>query len=148
MRKGEITCDKQFSFSHNVFFPIWYLIFIGNELTLSQTSPGFYVSAVQVFWKHCGKRRNCSLRAISPFPTVFSPLLESLLPFLSNLKLLPATSFSLEESKICCLGKVNRLDACSLYEWPHRNIIFYLNQEGTRGIWLDTRWIPNKLQPG
>ena len=28
-------------------------------LTLSQTSPGFYVYAVQVFWKHCGKRRNC-----------------------------------------------------------------------------------------
>ena len=22
--------------------------------TLSQTNPGFYVSAVQVFWKHCG----------------------------------------------------------------------------------------------
>ena len=22
--------------------------------------------------KHCGKRRNCSLRAIFPFPTVFS----------------------------------------------------------------------------
>ena len=22
--------------------------------------------------KHCGKRRNCSLRAISPFPTLFS----------------------------------------------------------------------------
>ena len=22
--------------------------------------------------KHCGKRRNCSLRAISPLPTVFS----------------------------------------------------------------------------
>ena len=31
-----------------------------NGLTLSQTSPGFYVSAVQAFWKHCGKRRNCS----------------------------------------------------------------------------------------
>ena len=30
-------------------------------LTLSQTSPGFYASAVQVFRKHCGKRRNCSL---------------------------------------------------------------------------------------
>ena len=25
--------------------------------------------------KHCGKRRNCSLRAISPFPTVFSKAL-------------------------------------------------------------------------
>ena len=22
-------------------------------------------------WKHCGKRRNCSLPAISPFPTMF-----------------------------------------------------------------------------
>ena len=28
--------------------------------------------AVQTGKKHCGKRRNCSLRAISPFPTVFS----------------------------------------------------------------------------
>ena len=27
------------------------------HLARSQTSPGFYVSAVQVFWKHCGKRR-------------------------------------------------------------------------------------------
>ena len=26
---------------------------------------------VQTGRKHCGKRRNCSLRAISPFPTVF-----------------------------------------------------------------------------
>ena len=30
------------------------------HLTLSQTSPGFYVSVVNVFRKHCGKRRNCS----------------------------------------------------------------------------------------
>ena len=30
---------------------------------------------------------------------------ENFLPFLSNLKLLSANSFSLEESKICCLGK-------------------------------------------
>ena len=29
-------------------------------LILSQTRPGFYVSAVQVFRKHCGKRRNYS----------------------------------------------------------------------------------------
>ena len=43
----------------------------GIELTLSQISPGFYVSVVHVFRKHCKKRRNCSLRAISPFPTMF-----------------------------------------------------------------------------
>ena len=29
-------------------------------LTFSQTSPGFHLSAVQVFWKHCGERKNCS----------------------------------------------------------------------------------------
>ena len=27
---------------------------------------------LQMGRKHCGKRRNCSLRAISPFPTVFT----------------------------------------------------------------------------
>ena len=31
-----------------------------SVLTLSQTSPGFYVSAVQDFGTLCGKRRNCS----------------------------------------------------------------------------------------
>ena len=75
-------------------------------LTFSQTSPGFYVSAVQVFWKHSGKRKNCSLRAISSFPTVFSTHLENFLPFSSSLKLSFAESFSLEKSEICCLGKV------------------------------------------
>ena len=49
-------------------------------LILSQTSSGFYVSAVLVFWKHCRKRRHCSLRAISPFPTVFSTCLDDFLP--------------------------------------------------------------------
>ena len=33
--------------------------------------------AIQTGRKHCGKKRNCSLRAISPFPTVFS---KGLLP--------------------------------------------------------------------
>ena len=33
--------------------------------------------AIQTGRKHCGKRRNCSLRAISPFPIVFS---KGLLP--------------------------------------------------------------------
>ena len=35
----------------------WQKITLTIWLTLSQTSPGFYVSAVQVIWKHCGKRR-------------------------------------------------------------------------------------------
>ena len=36
--------------------------------------------------------------------SVFYPL-ENFLPFSSNLTLLSATSFRLEESNICCLGK-------------------------------------------
>ena len=43
---------RSFHFGQIKNFVIW--------LTLSQTSPGFYVSALQVFRKHCGKRRNCS----------------------------------------------------------------------------------------
>ena len=90
-----------FSFSHNVFYHsrkpmsiFWFHLFCRlkiisiwtslqicrlEELTLSQTSPDFYASAVQVFTKHYGERRNCSL--ISPFPTVFSTLLENCPPF-------------------------------------------------------------------
>ena len=28
VRKGEIVCKRNFSISHNVFYPIWYLLFI------------------------------------------------------------------------------------------------------------------------
>ena len=66
-------------------------------LALSQTSPCSYVSAGQVLRKHRGKRRNCSSRAISPFPPVFSTVLKkNLLPISSNLKLSSTDSFSLE----------------------------------------------------
>ena len=41
--------------------------FPDKEVAPSQTSPGFYVSAVEVFKKTLWKK------AISPFPTVFYP---------------------------------------------------------------------------
>ena len=49
---------------------------IGHEavLTLSETMPGFYMSAVHCR-KHCGKGRKCSW-AISPFSSVFYPFGE------------------------------------------------------------------------
>ena len=43
--------------------------------------------------------------AISPFPAVFSTLMENFLLSPPNLKLSSANSFSLRESKICCSGK-------------------------------------------
>ena len=44
---------------------------VKEGLTLSQTSPGFYVSAVQAFWKHYGKRRNCLQEQFLLFPQCF-----------------------------------------------------------------------------
>ena len=44
-------------------------------------------------------------RAFFTFPTMFSTDLKNFLLFLSNVKLSSANSFSLAESKICCLGK-------------------------------------------
>ena len=74
-----------------------------HAITHSHTMTPFDAPGKQAFRKHCGKRRNCSWRAISPFPTVFSTHLDNFLPLSSNLKLSSANSFSLEESKICCL---------------------------------------------
>ena len=50
----------------------------GNELILSQTSPGFNVSAVQLFWKHY---------------RVFSTLLENFLPFSSDFRIVGCKFF-------------------------------------------------------
>ena len=85
-----------------------YLKWVGRKTKMNDfTDSGFYMSAVPVFWKHGGKMRNCSWRAISPLHTVCSTQLENFLPFLSNLKWSSADFFSLEESlnKICRLGK-------------------------------------------
>ena len=51
--KGEIACTSNFSFSHNVFKRLLSqrrqkVSLFGNELTLSQTSPCFYMSVLQV----------------------------------------------------------------------------------------------------
>ena len=62
-------------------------------------------SAVKAFRKNCGKRRNCSHRAISPFRSVFSTLFENFPPSFSSSKLSSANSFGLEESYSCCLEK-------------------------------------------
>ena len=70
-------------------FHVFYAICILNPFTLSQTTnfrpfqtEGVCRRQFRSWWKwkkvlqtdrkHCGKRRNCSLREISPFPTVLS----------------------------------------------------------------------------
>ena len=59
MRKGTFDVMIANTFEGRLDLANTLEIMIAQTLTLSQTSPGFYVSAAQVFRKHCGKRRNC-----------------------------------------------------------------------------------------
>ena len=75
-----------------------------HGLILSKTIPGFYVSAVEVI-RTVGKGEIAGNEQFLLFP-LFSTHLENFLPFSSSLKFSSANSFSLEESKICCLEKI------------------------------------------
>ena len=87
VRKGEIACYKQFLLFSQCF--LQNAVLCVNGLTHYQTTNfrlfrtkkvcrrQFHIwrkwqKVIQMGRKHCGKRRNCLLRAISPFPTVFS----------------------------------------------------------------------------
>ena len=74
-------------------------------LTLSQTSPGFTCLQYKSLENAVGKGENARNKQFLLFPTMFSTRLENFLPFSSNLKLSSANSFSLEEFKICRMGK-------------------------------------------
>ena len=107
----ENIVGKQENVGYQVFSPL-PIMFSKSFLTLSQTSPGFYVSAVQFksFENTVGKgeiarNEQFLLFSFSPFPTAFSTCLKNFLPFSSNFELSSANTFSLEESKICRLGK-------------------------------------------
>ena len=88
--KKVIISFTSFLSSANAFNLVEFLFC--KELTLSQTSPGFDASAVQAFWKHCGKGEINRHKQFLLFP-VFSTLFENFLPFSSNLKLSSAKSF-------------------------------------------------------
>ena len=78
MRKGEIVCYKQFSLFHNVFYSYIPEVhqnktLYGDGLTLSQTSPGFYVS-------------NTSLSYVSNLVRIFVSMKSQLSLKLGNVK--------------------------------------------------------------
>ena len=59
-------------FSKKPFIPQLQHKYFNPVLTHSHRMIPFDSPGKQAFRKHCGKRRNCSSRAISPFPTAFS----------------------------------------------------------------------------
>ena len=74
------------------------------ELTLSQTSPGLCVCSTNLLKTLWEKAKLHIKSNLSFFHSVFYPFGE-LSAFSSTMKLSSANSISLEESKICDLGK-------------------------------------------
>ena len=102
--------------------------YVNAILSHSHTMTPFDAPWKQAFWKHCGTRRNCSSRAISLCPTVFSTRLDNFLPFSSNLKLSSANSFNSEESKIWYwVTRRQILDWSKLKQSADDNFIFDRN---------------------
>ena len=91
------------------FFSMFSSLPSHGSLSLSQRSPCFYVSALQV--KTLWKKEKLLVTSNFSFSTEFSTILETFLPFLSNLKLSYANSFSLEELKFVVWESVKSLDS-------------------------------------
>ena len=77
----------------------------GGELTHYHTIPRFDTVKMYSCGKHCEKRRNCLLQAISPFLTMFSTLYGTDFPFQTNFKMSSAICFNLDQSKMLSSGK-------------------------------------------
>ena len=95
--KGENAGNQHFLLFPQCFLPIPKRNFVFNR----------FPKQAQVFTCLQYKSFENTMRKgeIALFPSVFSTHMENFLPFSSNLELSSANSFSLEESKICHLGK-------------------------------------------
>ena len=72
-------------------------------LTHYHTKPHFDALKIHSCGKHCEKRRNCLLQAISPFRTMFSTLYGTYFSFQMHFKM-SAICVNLDQSKILLSG--------------------------------------------
>ena len=79
--------------------------------------PHFVELKIYSCGKHCVKRRNCLLQAISPFLTMFSILYGTYFSFEMHFKMLSAICFNLDHSKILLSG--NGLNPILLFATMH-----------------------------
>ena len=108
MKALENTVEKENMFVSSIFSPFKLdqstVLWFGKVLTLSHTMTPFHALGNMPFENTVGKGEIARNEQFLFFP-VFSTHLGNFLPFLSNLKLSSANSFSLEESKFCHLVK-------------------------------------------
>ena len=87
--------------------------------------PHFEALKTYSYGKHCEKRRNCLLQAISPFLTMLSTLYGTYLSFWMHFKMLSEICLNLDQSKILSSGNwLKNSDICknhisqTLLFWP------------------------------
>ena len=88
---------------------------VRGDLTLSQTSPGLYVSAAQIYWKHCGKRFTVFYEINFStsnwhFDRLFTnPLPNDKILALTNLKAFADNKFNIAEMIISVCDRVENI---------------------------------------
>ena len=82
---------------------------VWKDLTHYHTVTYFDTLKIYICGKHCEKRRNGLLQAISPFLTMFSTLHGTYFSFLIHFKMLSAICFNLDKSKILFSYSLPRL---------------------------------------
>ena len=115
--KEKMLLTSFFFFSHNVVYPIMEKLHHLSHIKISshafnpfQNKTWFLHVCSRSSLKTLRQKEKLLLRAISPFPSVFSTCSESFLPFSSNSKMSSANSFSIDQSKIMLFAKRLSLD--------------------------------------
>ena len=70
--RDRLNQSKMSLLGKELTWPLYHTIPSYKDLNPLLHRYSFDASATDSFWKHCGKRRNCSSQAISHFPTMFS----------------------------------------------------------------------------
>ena len=119
---------SNFTFFHNVFYATCIL----KSFNPFPNKPWFLrVYQYKTFENTVGKGEIAPDKQSLLFPQCFLPHVENSLPFSSKFELSSTNSVSLEESKICWLGKVNSnvlvvvcsflefgtVSKCCIWEW-------------------------------
>ena len=100
---------------------------ISSFLIIYSIYTHFDASTTGSFRKHCGISRNCSQRAISPFPTMFSTQSDNCTPFVHSFDIIFLFAAELEEPKIGIRGKGLTGFFTSIFSFSHN--VFYLIED-------------------
>ena len=104
---------------YTVFPENLYCRHVKISLTLSQTSSGFYVSAVQVFWKHCGTKEKLLIMSNFSFSHSVFYLFRELFAVSIKFKIVNCKLWVLKSLKFVVLERVKGLFGKGLKQYSY-----------------------------